>query len=155
MSDSSSSRRPGHAARSAGRMIRNVRRFSRKVAAITGEDAGFLSIKLHDGKVTAPHWGRARPALLSGPRRRHRTVRHPTVRPCHGAALRPRPSDAEIAKRFGSFMARLLRPYEIRFGALAVEIAGGEMYALALLMTFRDTPADVASFKRVLPSLVA
>lgn len=69
--------------------------------------------------------------------------------------MRSRPSDAEIAKRFGSFMARLLRPYEIRFGALAVEIAGGEMYALALLMTFRDTPADVASFKRVLTSLVA
>jgi len=150
MSDSSSSRRPGHAARSAGRMIRNVRRFSRKVAAITGEDAGFLSIKLHDGKVTAPHWGRARSALLSGPRRRHRPVR-----PRHGAALRPRPSDAEIAKRFGTFMARLLRPYEIRFGALAVEIAGGEMYALGLLMTFRDTPADVASFMRVLTSLVA
>ncbi len=150
MSSSSLSPRPRHAARSAGRMIRNVRRFSRKVAAITGEDAGFLSVKLHDGKVTAPHWGSARPALLSGPRRRHRTVR-----PRAGAALRPRPSDAEIAKRFGSFMARLLRPYEIRFGALAVEIAGGEMYALALLMTFRDTPADVASFERVLTSLVA
>lgn len=150
MSSSSLSPRPGHAAHSAGRMIRNVRRFSRKVAAITGEDAGFLTLKLHDGKVTAPHWGRARPALLPGPRRRHRTVR-----PRAGAALRSRPSDAEIAKRFGSFMARLLRPYEIRFGALAVEIAGGEMYALALLMTFRDTPADVASFERVLTSLIA
>lgn len=150
MSSSSLSRRPGHAARFAGRVIRNVRRFSRKVAAITGEDAGFLTVKVHDGKVTAPYWGRARPALLASPRRRRRAIR-----PRAGAALRSRPTDAEIAERFGSFMARLLRRYEIRFGALAVEIAGGEMYAIALLMTFRDTPVDVASLQRVLTSLDA